>query len=176
MGAKTKPWLTHICIKKNVTDLRELWCGNVQTDVQNCSHYPTLFRLWGPSGCWCHCTAAGSRRCRNQSVRWCSWSQLETQQLPWKSEKYKVRQWQINSLLEISVNVRGKLKDQSHLHHSFCTFSSKKMQALYCMLDKVGQYIQSKQILYKLHIQIWTKTDWKRDSNRYISVTKWGWG
>lgn len=58
---------------KYVGYLREPWYASAQKDVLNCSHYPSLSLLPGPSGCWCRYTAAGSPSCRSLLVRWCSW-------------------------------------------------------------------------------------------------------
>lgn len=56
-----------------VAYLQELWCVSVRRVVLNCSHYPSQSLLPGPSGCWCHYTAAGSPSCQSPSARWCSW-------------------------------------------------------------------------------------------------------
>lgn len=63
----------YIGVAWSVAYLREPWCVSVRRGVLNYSHYPSRFLLPGPSGCWCHCTAAGSPSCQSPSARWCSW-------------------------------------------------------------------------------------------------------
>lgn len=53
--------------------LQEPWSASARRAAPSCSHCPSPALRPGPSGCWCHCTAAGSPGCRSLSARWCSW-------------------------------------------------------------------------------------------------------
>lgn len=60
-------------VTKGVAYLREPWCASARRGARSCSHCPSRSLLPGPSGCWCHCTAAGSPSCQSPSARGCSW-------------------------------------------------------------------------------------------------------
>lgn len=101
MGAKTKPWLTHICIKKCNWPARALMRerSNRRAELFSLSHSVSAVRsqrlLMSLYCCWISTLSKSVGEMVLMVSAGNSTAALEIQ-------------WQINSLLEISVNVRGK--------------------------------------------------------------------
>lgn len=134
--------------------LREPWCVNARKAALNCSHYPSRSLLPGPSGCWCHCTAAGSPSCRSLWVRWCSWC-------PSRSEAHSTYGHRINNSVSIvQENLTShNLPDRISVRTDFLKRSTNAQRHIIYCCRVTSPGVTWSNVLWYSFWQRWTSSD-----------------